>query len=244
MQMNWKKSIRVFALIGLMFPLTSQAGMGGLMGCYTRPLSDFLEAQGTTSFFFPPVQDMLAWTDAGFVTFALVDYAGLADKYIYDETGISLGTKVNGRVLECPTDDGRAAISVVINTSKALGFAQSIQAIIENNFNFLDTPTIFGVKAQDVVDDGADPALGPASFHMTFFIAAPNDPLPDIRIAFQGDDAGVVDPTYRPVTLDFRSTTIGLLADGTKARMRIQEVGATDETGVVVFTREIIDFNK
>jgi hypothetical protein len=243
MQMNWKTSIRVFALIGFIFPLTSQAGMGNLTGCYTRPLSDFLDAQGTTSFFFPPVKDMLAWTDAEFVTFALVDYAGLADKYIQAATGKSLGTKVNGRVLECPTDDGRAAISVVINTSKALGFAQSIQDLADSGFDFLNTPTSFGVKAQDVVS-GAAPALGPASFHMSFFIAAPNDPLPDIRIAFQGDEAGIVDPTFRPVALDFRSTTIGLLADGTKARMRIQEVAATDETGGLVFTREIIDFSK
>ena len=238
--MNWKKSIRVFALIGCIFPLTSQAGMGGLMGCYTRPLSDFLDAQGTTSFFFPPVQDMLAWTDAGFVTFALVDYAGLADKYVQEETGKSLGTRVQGTVLECPTNDNRAKITVVINTSKALGFAQSIDALIASDFDFVGTPTIFGVKAQDVVYDGATPALGPAEFHMSFFIAEPGAPLPDIRPAFQDNE-----PDVRPITVDFRSTTVGALPGGrAKASMIIQQVGATDAAGDLVFTREVINLIK
>lgn len=238
--MNWKKMITACALAGLIFPL---AGYGGtqadLSECKTRPLSDFLDAQGSTVIFFPPVQDMLAWTDFAFEKFALVDYAGLADSYIESQTGRSLGTKMNGRVLECEADDGRAQISVILNTSKALGFAQSVQALIDSGFDFLNTPTIFGVKAQDVVNTGAAAALGPVSFHMTFFIDAPGAPLPDIRPAFQSNE-----PDVRPITLDLRSTTVGRLPDGTKARLRIQQVGATDAEGNLVFSREIIDLNK
>jgi hypothetical protein len=239
MQMNWKKSLTVFALIGFICPLPSQAGtQGDLTGCHTRPLSDFLDAQGSTTEFFPPVPDMLAWTDADFINFALVDYAGLADKYIQQATGKSLGTRVHGRVLECPTDDGGAKISVVINTSKALGFAQSIQDLFDSGFDFLGTPTIFGVKAQDVVARAA-PALGPTSFHTTFYIDEAGAPLPDIRPAFQNDD-----PDVRPISVDFRSTTVGLLPDGTKARLRIQQVGATNADGDLVFSREVVDLNK
>jgi len=240
--MNWKKSITVLAFVGFVFPLAGQAGtQADLSKCKTRPLSDFLVAQGSTQLFFPPVKDMLAWTDLAFENFAVVDYAGFADEYIEFETGSSLGTKMNGTVLECVSDDGRAKISVILNTSKALGFAQSVQALIDSGFDFLNTPTIFGVKAQDVVNNGdVVPALGPASFHMTFFIEAPGADLPDIRIAFQENM-----PDVRPITLDFRSTTVGLLPDGTKARLRVQQVGATDATTrELVFSREIVDLNK
>ena len=241
--MNRKHLVTVLALVGFVLPLVGQAGMQGDLahGCKERPLTDFLDAQGTTQFFFPPVQDMLAWTDAAFVNFAVVDYAGLADNYVESATGSSLGTGVNGRVLECATGDGGPVkISVVLSTRKALGFAQSIQDLINSGFDFLNTPTTFGVKAQDVVNNGDAPALGPATLRVTFFIAEAGGPLPDIRIAFQANE-----PDVRPITVDFRSTTVGRLSDGTKSRMRIQQVGATDANGEdLVFSREIIDFSK
>ena len=237
--MNPKKLLKVLALVGFISPVIGHAGSpADLTNCETRPLSDFLDAQGSTVVFFPPVADMLAWTDLGFEYFALVDYAGLADDYVEAQTGGSLGTKMTGRVLECATDDGRAKISVVLNTRKALGFSQSIQDLADNGFVFLTTPTYFGDKAQDVVD-GATPALGPASLRVTFYIDNPGDPLPDIRPAFQENI-----PDVRPISLDFRSTTIGYLADGPKARMRVQQVGATDADGNLAFSREIIDFSK
>jgi len=239
-QMKLKNTLKIFALIGFISPVVGYGGsQADLTNCETRPLSDFLDAQGSTQFFFPPVADMLGWTDLGFEYFALVDYAGLADDYVETETGDSLGTKMTGRVLECATDDGRTKISVVLNTRKALGFAQSVQALIDSGFDFLNTPTVFGVKAQDVVVYGDVPALGPASLRVSFFIEAPGDPLPDIRSAFQENI-----PDVRPISLDFRSTTIGYLPDGTKARLRVQQVAASDAAGDLVFSREIVDFNR
>ena len=89
--MKIKNLLKVSALIVCMTPV---AGYGGspadLANCQTRPLSDFLDAQGSTVIFFPPVADMLAWVDLGFEYFALVDYAGLADDYVAFETGNSL----------------------------------------------------------------------------------------------------------------------------------------------------------
>jgi hypothetical protein len=234
---NWRNVvISVTALLVVLFPMLGKAGPMGEAGppvgqnCLrvtTRPLSDFLDAQGTQSTFFPPVPDYLGWADNPQITFGLVDYAGLANAYIEANTGTSLGTRVNGTVRECARGDGTAMISVVLNTQKALGFAQSIQDLINNNFDFLNTPTIFGAKAQDVVA-GADPALGPADFRITFVIGHPGDPLPDILL-------------IQPITLDFTSTTVGTLPDGTRARLRIQQVAATDQDGNFIFTREIVD---
>jgi hypothetical protein len=195
-----------------------------------RPLSDFLDAQGTSSTFFPPVADYVGWADGDFITFALVDYAGLANDFIVAEGGEDLGTRSTGRVLECALPDGTARISVVLNTRKALGFAQSIQDLIDNDFDFAGTPTIFGNKAVDVAD-GADPAVGPARLRTSFVIEAPGADLPDWLDVINDPE------TYGPVTLDFRSTTVGTRPDGTPARLRVQQVGLT----VGPFTREIVD---
>jgi hypothetical protein len=209
-----------------------------------RPLSDFLNAQGQSgSIYFPTVPDYVGWFSTGFVTFGLVDYAGLANKWLEENHEISLDTESSGRVLDCASDvEGRRTISVVLNTRKALGFAQDLAEIIDNspNFpdeiNFLGTDTIFGNKAQDVAT-GANPAVGPASLHTTFTIDQGGD-LPDFLDVIN-------DPaTYAPVTVDFRSTTVGTLPDGTRARLRVQQVGATDENGELVYTREIVDLNK
>jgi len=243
---NWRNvMVSVTVLLTVLFPMVGKAGSMGEAGstvgkkCVhisTRPLSDFLEAQGTTSSFFEPVQDMLGWDD-GIIplgNFGMVDYAGLANAYILEETGASLGTGMSGRVLECERTDGKVMISVVLNTRKALGFAQSIPDIFANNFDFLNTPTIFGAKAQDVVA-GAEPALGPAHLRTTFVINK-GDSLPDIRTAFQDNT-----PDVRPFTYDFKSTTVGTLPDGTRACLCIEEGGGAVEDGELIYTKEIVD---
>ena len=237
----------VVALMVFIFPLVGQAGsqadLADQKNCQTRPLSDFLNAQGELVQFFPPVNDYVGWFDAPFVNFGLVDYAGLANDYITDQTGQSLGTTSSGRILECELPDGRAKVSVVLNTKKALGFAQSIAEIIDcvdfADFDpsFLCADTIFGATAQDVVA-GAEPAVGPASLRTSFVISAPGEPLPDF-VDVVNDPA-----TYKPVTLSFRSTTVGKRPDGTRARLIVQQVAATDADGNLVFSREIVDLNK
>ena len=65
-------------------------------GFTIRPIGDFLDAQGQTSDFVPPVPDYAGWIDSGFITFALIDYAGLANDWIETKSKgkISLGTNV------------------------------------------------------------------------------------------------------------------------------------------------------
>ena len=225
----------IFLLLFTLLPILGSAAPMMESHCYKRPLSDFLNSQGSTMLFFPDVQDMLAWTDLEFINFALVDYAGLANKYIEENGGQGLGTKVKGRIKECILDDGTAEVSIVISTSKALGFVQSIEDIINNGFDFLSTPTIFGNKAQDILF-GDDAARGPVSLRTTFVIDNPGDPLPDLRIAFQEQAAD-----YAPITFKLKSTTVGTLPSGTKAHLRIDQVAASDDTGELVFTREIVE---
>lgn len=209
-----------------------------------RPLTDFLNAQGMSKNhnppqFFPDVKDYVGFSDAvdpgtGLpTTFALVDYAGLADKYIKAETGRSLGTKVNGLVTECRLANGKAKITVALFTTQALGFAQSIAALAGNNFVFLNTPTIFGAKAQDVVN-GAAAAVGPATLLASFSIPRPGAALPDFL------DVAENSAIYAPVKLNFTSITAGKCADGRKALLNVHQEAATNGAGELIYSTEII----
>jgi hypothetical protein len=182
--------------------------------------------------FFPPVLDYVGWADDPQVTFALIDYAGLANNYLNGK----LGTKMDGTVIQRELKDGTTQIKVVLSTKKALGFAQSVADLENNGFDFLNTPTIFGNKAQDVAK-GAEAAVGQSTFLITFFIAGPGAPLPDlIDVLFNNT------LNYAPVKFSFTSTTPGKLADGTKAVLQVHQVGSfTKENPTWVYTAEKVE---
>ena len=242
---SWRNIVfSVMALLAVLFPILGEAVPMGKAGplvvplvgknCVNRSLSDFRKAQGTTSQFFPPVKDYVGWTDGKLITFALVDYAGLANRYINNKksTGHSLGTTVTGSVIQCELPDGKAQIRVALSTTKALGFAQSIADLDANNWDFLKTPTIFGAKAHDVVK-GANSAVGPATLFTTFSISAPGAVLPDLVDVLVNNPAN-----YAPVTLSFMSTTCGRYPDGRKARLDVHEMASTNKDNELVFSVE------
>ena len=197
-----------------------------------RPLSHFLKTQGTLNSppqFFPDVKDYVGWAGDNGINFALIDYAGLANKFIKQRTGRSLGTKVNGFILECKLPDGRAKVTVTLLTTKALGFAQSIQALVDNNFDFLNTPAIFGAKAQEVVN-GIKPSVGAVFLSTTFSISKPGADLPDFL--------DVVNTTnYAPAKYSFKSTTFGKCStNNTKARLVVHQEAFTNHLNEWVYT--------
>jgi|CXWL01.1.fsa_nt_gi hypothetical protein len=240
---QWKLMLVFTAALAILFPLSGKADSlidDSCINVTKRPLSDFLNAQGTLNDppqFFPPVKDYSGWTDVDFINFALVDYAGLADKYIQAQTGHSIGTKVHGVVLECTLPNGKTQVSVTLFTTRALGFAQSIQDLDNNNFDFLNTPTIFGAKAQDVVN-GAKPATGSVDLSTTFSISAPGTSLPDLIDVVSNPAA------YAPVKISFKSSTRGKCTNGEAgAHLDVHQVGATNESNELVFQEEKVSIN-
>ena len=148
-----------------------------------RPFSDFISAQGASMCFTPPAADQLGWATGPGKTngnanltpprFALIDYTGLEAKYLLSK-GIDLGTTVSGTVLERPLADGRALVTVDVQTTNALGWALGPD-------NQLNTgPTLFGSRVLNIVNEGAKPALGDSHFHAVFTNTAPGAPLPDL----------------------------------------------------------------
>lgn len=238
------KTLLITSVIGMLLPALGVAGaFKGGNECVSetkRPLSDFVDAQGTSSTFFPPVPDYVGWAGPGPVvdvadydTFGLVDYAGLANAYIEGVGGPSLHTQVNGQVRECVLADGTARVMVKLVTANALGFAQPIADLVESDFDFANTDTNFGAKAVDVAG-GADAATGPAFLTTTFTIEAPGVDLPDfLDVAFTAD--------YAPASLDFRSTTVGRRPNGKRALLKVEQVATQGADGVWVYTVEKVE---
>ena len=234
-----KKTLLITSVAGMLLPGLGVAGAFKGEDCVSetkRPLSDFLTAQGTSgSSFFPPVPDYVGWASSDFVTFALVDYAGLANKYIEDSGAKSLNTQVTGQVRECALADGTARVTVKLVTANALGFAQSIADLSATipPFDFANTDTKFGAKAVDVAA-GAEAAKGTAKLTTTLTIAGPGEPLPDfLDVNFTED--------YKPASLDFHSTTIGRLPDGQRARLIVEQVATQGEDGVWMYSVEDVE---
>jgi hypothetical protein len=244
----WKSALVVSALLVFLFTILGEAAPMGEAGpqvatqpslvtsqpslkVTTRPLSEFLDAQGTTDKFFPPVRDYVGWTDNvdtdKFTIFALVDYAGLANDYLHGK----LHTHVNGFVIQSDLADGRARIAVALFTTNALGFAQSGAVLRNSNFDFLNTPTIFGNKAQDVAE-GAKAAVGRSIFLITFSISSPEAPLPDLV-----DVTDTINhPEFSPVNINFTATVPEKCKHGTRAVLHVDQKGPPD-----VPVREIVE---
>ena len=156
------------------------AGDGSTVAAVKRPISEFVAAQGTYCFddgaggcvlFEPPVQNFLGANDPARDRAGAVDYAGLANKYIVENGGVSLGTRMTGTITEKARPDGRATVSVVLVTKRALTW-------VEDGADY-SGPLLFGYKAPEVLA-GKKPGLCNSLFKVTFINTAPGAPMPDL----------------------------------------------------------------
>jgi len=141
----------------------------------SRPLSDFLSTQGTTSNFFPPTPDFVGWANNNPQTlFALVDYAGLVANYLATHGGPSLGTTVTGGVTETRLGDGTYEVVVSVNTKNALAWACDVSNIATN-------PTLFGTRGSELASNPNLPyALASSSLKVSFITSTAGAPIPDL----------------------------------------------------------------
>ena len=149
---------------------------------------------------------------------------------------------MKGYVTEQEQADRTIAVTVRTWTTNALGFAQSIDDLEANDFNFAETSTIFGEKAVDVAN-GAKPALGHVSLTVSFSIPASGDRLPDLVNVVFNDICNFV-----PFSISLDSVILGTRPDGTKAILRVEQEGALEKEkqncgpdNEVIYTKEIIE---
>jgi len=214
-----------FAAIGLAV-LISATTLRSEAIAASRPLSDFVNAQGTTTLFFPPVPDYIAWCGAAArppARFALIDYAGLAARWLQQNGGPSLGTQVSGSVNERALRDGRAEVTVNLSASRALCWATNCDE------NFATGTPLFGYRAADLAaNPSLQPGLATVDMHVVFDNTAPGAPLPDLVNAFI---LGNASPGQELVTLSFRGDAFGPLRstfgvpEGTRGEVVVTQTG-------------------
>jgi hypothetical protein len=186
----------------------------------TRPIMDFVNAQGTYNLrdpddnsvvFVPPVANYFGWSDAAHNLSISVDYAGVANAFYGD----AFGTRFRGTVTERPLADGRAEVMAVLQTTNAL--ADVIQGV---DGDFADDPLLFGARpTPDGLEGGV--ALADAELRVVFTNTAPGAPLPDlIQLAFGTPAAG---QDLRAI--GFRAVANGRLPDGTPGKATVTQAG-------------------
>lgn len=156
-----------------------------------RPFSDYLNAQGKTSFWVPPVPDFLGFSDPrgarpnyfSLFRFGSLDYNGTTAAYLASHGGPQINTTVTGSVMEIPLQDGRARVIVKVHTENALTFTftATLDYVVGDPLYYLHAPLDFGYRANDLLaNPGLTPSLGSSDFTMTFYNPAPGAPIPDI----------------------------------------------------------------
>jgi len=210
---------------------TSESVLSPLQPASTaiRSIDEFVAAQGTYCLddgmggcllFVPPLQNFLGFSDPKDAISLSVDYAGIADRWIQEESGgaMSFGTSFAGTVRERSLADGRAEVQVVLHTSNALTWAV-------DGFDFTGT-LLFGYRAPDLLSDGMDPALGSSMMKFTFINTAPGAPMPDLmQLVFAPEEGQEL------VSVVFEAVAAGDLreasgyADGTPGRAVVSETG-------------------
>lgn len=171
--------------------LATAVMLGGFLGLpviaypqntVTRPIADFLSAQGTFCLpdggggcllFVPPVPNFLGLSTPGPpVRCASVDYAGVANAWLISQGGTALGTQTGGTIVERTLPDGRAELTVLLSTKKALTW-------VVDGCDFAGGTLLFGRRTPDVLA-GLQPSLGDSFMQWVFINTAPGDPLPDL----------------------------------------------------------------
>ena len=131
--------------------------------------------------------------------------------------GPDLGTAFAGKITERKLADGRARVSIVLHTTKALSFVIAFESL---SFPVPeDTVTLFGALAQKVTD-GAQPALADSVLNVDFINTKPGAPLPDlVQLLFAPE------PEQELLFLLFNATAVGTFTGSTEeARLRVQQV--------------------
>src|SRR5262249_62083469 len=121
----------------------------------------------------PPIPNFVGWGEGATGRCATVDYAGLTNATVEHLSGgqISFGTTMQGLVLERPLADGRATVTVLLVTDRALTWVNACE-------DFATSPLLFGARAADVLSAGRAPPPGDSSLLLGFTNTPPGAPLP------------------------------------------------------------------
>jgi hypothetical protein len=208
-----------------------------------RPIEDFIDRQGTYCLdinfngayvveivdrdfvgdcptgsppilFVPPIANFIGNSDPDTERSASVDFAGLAD---YWAEG-AFGTTFAGQVIERPLADGRALVQVILHTDNALTW-------VVDGFDFKG-PLLFGNRAPEIVEQGAEAALGKSNWRVKFINTAPGADLSDmIQLFFFPEEGQELLSTQTNNQAKGPLKELFGVSDGTPGRTHVVQVG-------------------
>lgn len=222
----------------------------------TRPIADFLMAQGTTSAFpngLNPggpagLPDELGWATSPATLenntgrFARVDYTGQDAAFLHNYYGLpDLGTTTSGTISERALPDGTAVDTVNLITHNAFAWANKV------NINDLpNSPVVFGyLPSQLAANPTLHPPLADSTLQLVIQIPRPDAPLPDLgAINVTGLPSG-----YTIVSVSFHATATGTTPTGQQATLLVSQTGLLNRTPIPDFntlgdfTTEVVNIN-
>jgi hypothetical protein len=210
----------------------------------SRPISDFLSAQGTTSDFPNGINAggpaglpyEIGWSTAtatfanGTARFARVDYTGQDNAFL----NLHLGTTTSGSITERTLADGTALDTVHLRTHNAFAWA--------DNYDGVTNPVIFGyLPSQLAANPSLQPPLADARLDVVIQIPSPGAPLPDLVDL----NLGGLPPGYAIVALSFHANANGTTPTGQDASLVVNQTGVLGRTPNLIrdfgFTSEVVD---
>jgi hypothetical protein len=213
----------------LSFPLRVEALQDRLCPSSTTilPISAFVAQQGHDAFFTYPtgVPDSQGWNNSVFdpgatptdpTRLIMVDYAGVAAKWLNQNYGINLHTAITGFVTETPVgSSGLMEVSLDLEATNALTWVANINGINSNAQGAVPTlPLEFGYRADELVGHPErHPALSNVHMQETWVENVGAD-LPDVA-RLNEDYAKFAPPGFSYERIDFQSWGTGTLRDAT-----------------------------
>jgi len=147
-----------------------------------RLINDFLLSQGTFCAndgmggdcrrYMGGGANYISWFDKARGTMIAIDYAGLADAWIRQGGGNSVGTNLFGTISEEPLPDGTARVTVKLEGTNVLAFAKQGPDLF--------APSMYGFDTKEVYDPANAPALGNVQMEIVFINDAPGVAIPDL----------------------------------------------------------------
>jgi len=146
-----------------------------------RPMFEFLQSQGTFCAndgtggcrrYMGGGANYISWFDQSRGTSIAIDYAGLANAWIMQSGGSSVGTQLFGSVSEEPLPNGAARVTVRLDGVDVLAFAKQGPDLF--------APSMYGFDTKEVSDPMNAPALGNVQMEIVFINPHPGAPLPDL----------------------------------------------------------------
>jgi hypothetical protein len=173
-----------------------------------QPLADqYIPANQSYLYFTAPAEERVA----------VIDWLGISGRYLRDECGVDLGTTTTGSVTAHDLKDGRRLVSVYGNTRNAMAFV-----VDGPGLDPFSVPLLFGAREGDICA-GAEASLVDINFKVEYYTAASAEPIVDVQYFGFPDDPFL---GFRRIIMNARGK--GTLADGSPARLTMNQVGIRD----------------